>query len=161
MWLQDFRYGFRSLLRNPMFTVVAVLTLALGLGTNTAIFSLVDAVLLKPLPYPEPEKLVLVSEKNSQGQRNAVAGLEFLDWRDGSKSVELAALSGTWLTMTGQAEPERVQARTVSPNFFEVMALQAGDGTRVSFGRRSVQETNRCCWSRIDSGRSGWDSIPR
>jgi putative ABC transport system permease protein len=68
--LQDLRYGFRGLLRNPLFTLMAMLTLALGLGANVAIFTVVDAVLLKPLPYTEPENLVRLSEKGPGGGRN-------------------------------------------------------------------------------------------
>ena len=73
--LQDFRFAVRGFVRNPAFTAVAVLTLALGLGANTAIFSMVDAVLLKPLPYPQPDRLMMVWEKNPGGSRNAVAAL--------------------------------------------------------------------------------------
>jgi len=126
--LQDLRYALRGLLRNPVFAAVAVLTLALGLGVNTAIFSLVDSVLLKPLPYPEPEKLIIAFEKSSAGNRNSVAGLTFLDWREQTKSAALVAISGTWLTMTGQDEPQRVQARVVSPDYFEVIGAAPATG---------------------------------
>jgi hypothetical protein len=90
--LQDLRFAVRGFFRNPTFTAVAVLTLALGLGANTAIFSVVDAVLLKPLRYSEPNKLVLVWERNSRGLRNGVAALAFLDWRENSQTMALAAV---------------------------------------------------------------------
>ena len=108
---QDLRYAVRTLRKNPGFTATAVVTLALGLGANTAIFSIVDAVLLKPLPYPEPDRLVVVFEKPPDRPRNSVAALNFLDWRDQSKTLWLAGSTGSWLTMTGQGEPRRVSAR--------------------------------------------------
>jgi putative ABC transport system permease protein len=128
--LQDLRFGFRGLLRNPTFTAIAILTLALGLGANAAIFSIVNAVLLKPLPYPDPGRLVMVWEKNSAGFRNGngAAALTFLDWRDSSKSVAMAASSGAWLTMTGRGEPRRVQAQAVSPDYFEVLGAAPATG---------------------------------
>jgi putative ABC transport system permease protein len=126
--LQDLRYGFRGLLRNPLFTLMAMLTLALGLGANVAIFTVVDAVLLKPLPYSEPEKLVQVFEKPPGGQRNAVSALNFLDWRENSKNLSLVASTGNWLTMTGQGEPQRVQARLVSPDYFDVITSRPATG---------------------------------
>src|SRR5579872_981599 len=119
--LQDLRFALRGFLRNPTFTSVAVLTLALGLGANTAIFSVVDAVLLKPLPYSDPDRLVLVWEKNSRGLRNNVAALTFLDWRENSKTMALAAVDSSWLTMTGRGEPQRVRAGVVSPDYFEIL----------------------------------------
>src|SRR5579864_2908743 len=125
---QDLRYAFRQLRRSPGFTAAAVLTLALGLGANAAIFSVVDAVLLKPLPYPEPDKLVVAWEKNSRGQRNGVAALTFLDWREQTKSAELVGISSNWLTMTGRGEPYQAQARLVSPDYFEVMGTLPASG---------------------------------
>jgi putative ABC transport system permease protein len=130
--LQDLRFALRGFFRNPTFTAVAVLTLALGLGANTAIFSVVDAVLLKPLPYPDPDRLVLVSEKNSRGNRSGVAALTFLDWRESSKTIALASLTGTWMTMTGRGEPQRVQARIVSWDYFEMLGAQPASGRTFS-----------------------------
>lgn len=126
--LQDLRFAIRGFFRNPAFTAIAVLTLALGLGANAAIFTVVDAVLLKPLPYRDPGKLVAVWEKSSSGNRNGVAGLTFLDWRESSKTMQLAAMSGNWLTMTGRGEPQRVRANVVSPDYFEILGAQPATG---------------------------------
>lgn len=78
---QDLRYAVRSLKHSPGFTAVAVLTLAIGVGANVAIFSFVDGILLKPLPYEEPERIVRVLEKPPQGERNGISTLNFLDWQ--------------------------------------------------------------------------------
>jgi putative ABC transport system permease protein len=126
---QDLRFAARQLRKSPGFTAAAVLTLALGLGANTAIFSMVDAVLLKPLPYADPDKLLAIWEKNSAGNRNMVAALTYLDWRDQVTSVDLAIASGNWLTMTGQGDPWKVQARVVSTNYFDLV------GTPLALGR--------------------------
>src|SRR5262250_367914 len=87
LW-QDLRYGARMLLKNPGFTFVAVITLTLGIGANTAIFSLVEALLLRPLPYGEPDRLVLLSETGSNGQRNHIPYPNFSDWRERAQSFE-------------------------------------------------------------------------
>ena len=79
--LQDLRYGWRTLANSPGFAAVAILTLALGIGANTAIFSFVDAVLLKPLPYKDADRIVRVMEKPPRGERNGISTLNFLDWQ--------------------------------------------------------------------------------
>ena len=100
--LHDLKFGCRSLLKSRGFTVVALATLALGIGGNTAIFSFVNGVLLKPLPYPEPERIVRVMEKPPGGGVNGIATLNFLDWqRENTVFEHLAAQSGGSVTLTG------------------------------------------------------------
>ena len=123
---QDLRYGWRVLRKSPGFTVVAVLTLALGIGANTAIFSVVDAMLLRPLPYPEPKRLVRLWECNpSRGYlRNVVNPLNFLDWRDNTRSFEgMAALSGGMTNLGAHGEPIAVPGLQVSPEFFSILGV--------------------------------------
>jgi predicted permease len=129
-WLEecarDFRYGLRALHRSPGFTAVAVLTLALGIGANAAIFSVVDAVLLRPLPYPEPDRLVRVWESSLKydSPRNLVNPFNFLDWRDHSQSFEsMAAISVSTTNLTFQGRPLAVQGMQVSPEFFSVLRV--------------------------------------
>ncbi len=123
--LQDIRYALRALRRSPGFTAVTLLTLALGIGANTAIFSVVNTVLLRPLPYGEPDRLVMVWEQKSGGptDRNVVSPANYLDWKDRSASFEgLAALTWSGTTLLGET-PERVQGRKVTPNFFGVLGV--------------------------------------
>jgi predicted permease len=131
---QDLVHSARTLRKQPGFAAAAIATIALGLGANTAIFSFVDAVLLKPLPYPEPDRLVMVWEKPPGGQRNGISGATFLDWREGSRTMSLVGSSGTWLTMTGDGQPRRVQARQVSYDYFDVL------GTKIAGGRTFLPE---------------------
>jgi len=93
---QDLRYGARLLRRSPAFSIVAMLTLALGIGANTAIFTVVNAVLLRPLPFPDPDRLVRIWESSPQGyDRNVVNPHNFLDWRDRTRSFQqMAAIDG-------------------------------------------------------------------
>src|SRR5579871_6702807 len=102
MNLQDLRYGVRQLLRNPGFTAIAITTLALGVGANAAIFSFVNAVLLKPLPYPHPEQIVSVGEKLPSGGSNFISTLNFLDWKQQNRCFQfLSAVAWDTVTLSG------------------------------------------------------------
>jgi len=122
--IQDIRYAFRLLIKNPGFTIVAILTLALGIGANTAIFSVVDSVLLRPLPYPGPDKLVAISEKTANFESSSISYPNFLDWqrRNTSFSV-LAAYRQDDYSLTGSGETERVRVAMISHGFFEILGI--------------------------------------
>ncbi len=107
LW-QDVRYGLRMLRKNPGFTAVAVTTLALGIGANTAIFSVVNGVLLRPLPYREPGRLVMVYESRREFSRGSLAYPNFLDWRRENRSfIDIAAYRSDDFNFTGSGQPER------------------------------------------------------
>ena len=130
LWL-DLRYGARMLVKKPGFTLVAVLTLALGIGANTAIFSLVSAVLLRPLNYAAPEQLVMVWEEvaaiNVKTDTPAVAN--YVDWKAQSQSfADMTALDQRLYNLTGDGEPERVFAFAVNANFFSLLGANAAQG---------------------------------
>ena len=129
LW-QDLRYGARMLARNPGFTAVAVLTLALGIGANTAIFSVVNAVLFQPLDYEEPDRLYLLWTTNPGWARPESASLpDFLDWREQNQVFEdLAAISRRSLNLTGDGEPERLIGSYVSSSFFSLLRVQPSAG---------------------------------
>ena len=122
---QDLRFGMRLLLRSPAFSIVAVLTLALGIGANTAIFSVVNAVLLRPLPFPEPDRLVRLWESSPAGNaRNVVNPLNFLDWRERTRSFQqMAAMHGWDADITGEGEPFAADGMRVSPEFFSTLKV--------------------------------------
>src|SRR5947208_9345472 len=115
------------LLKNPGFTTVAVLTLALGIGANTAIFSVVHAVLLRPLPFKEPERLVTIWERDpKQGyEQNLATTGTFLDWRAQNQSFEGMTIfdSNRGFTLTGLGEPERLTGAAVSANLFQILGV--------------------------------------
>lgn len=120
---QDLRYAFRQLAKSPGFTLIAILTLALGVGATTSIFSVVNGVLLRPLPFPEPERLVRVYPLQENGEPSSFSVLNFLDWRRQSRTIESASLLQTGsmnLTGTG-GDPERLSGAWVSPEFFSVL----------------------------------------
>jgi predicted permease len=122
---QDVRFSLRSLVRSPGFTVVAVLTLALGVGANTAIFSVVDGVLLKPLALPLPERLVAVGEMPRDGDGLTVTSPgSFFDWKAASRSLRLGAYSTVGGTVTGRGEPERLQGVRTLGGLFELLGVQ-------------------------------------
>ena len=125
---QDLRYGARALVKNPRFTAVAMLTLALGIGATTAIFSVVHAVLLSPLPYPEPDRLVTLLELSDQGRSMAVGHANFVDWRQQSDSFEGMAVYSGWSgqsTILGGVAPVRAITVPVSADFFPLLGVQA------------------------------------
>jgi macrolide transport system ATP-binding/permease protein len=135
LW-QDLRFGARMLLKQPGFTLVAVLTLALGIGANTAIFSVVNAVLLRPLPYPEPDQLVQLLRADQSGKPSTVIGsATFVEVKAQSQSLaRIAAYEGGDMTLTGAGSAERVVSGAVTADFFPLLGVQ------LALGRNFTQE---------------------
>ena len=125
--IKDIRYGFRGLLKRPGFTAIALVALALGIGANTAIFSLVNAVVIRPLPYPEPDRLVWVyGNIRNGGNRASVSPLDFLDYRNQNQTFEQFAASVTIpipVNLTGSGDPERLMASAVTGNYFDAFKI--------------------------------------
>jgi putative ABC transport system permease protein len=123
--LQDLRYAFRLLIKSPTFSAIAILTLALGIGANTAIFSVVNAVLLRPLPFRDSSRVVLVAERNPYATIST-SYENYQDWRDQSHSFEsLEATRGTTITLSGAGEPERLNARMATARLFPLLGVDA------------------------------------
>ena len=128
--LTDFKYAFRMLLKSPGFSLIAILTLALGIGANSAIFSVIDAVLFHPLAFKEPARLVAVWETNRQpgaeaNLRNEVALGNFYDWRAQNRVFQqIAGLTYANFNLTGSTQPERIQGAVVSADFFDLLGIQ-------------------------------------
>ncbi len=123
--VQDLKYGLRMLAKSPGFTAVAVITLALGIGANTAIFSVVNGVLLNPLPYPQPNRLVALYSKTAQFRRWSISYPNFLDWvRDNRSFSALAAYRADNFSLTGMGEPERVPVEMISASFFSILGVK-------------------------------------
>src|SRR5204863_8762956 len=130
--MNDLKFALRQLIKNPGFTAVAVLTLALGIGANTAMFSVVNAVLLRPLPFKEPARLVTVWERNpKQGyDQNVAAPANFLDWKAQSQSFEQLAMFDVarGYNLTGTDEPARVNGFAVTANLFQTLGVNPAIG---------------------------------
>jgi putative ABC transport system permease protein len=124
--LQDMRYGARVLAKHKGFTAVAVLTLALGIGANTAIFSVVNELLLRPLPFPEAERLVMLWEVSPRsGEQNVTSRANFLGWRgQGTVFDGMAAFSDRRLNLTGAGDPEEIPVQFASPELFRVLGVE-------------------------------------
>lgn len=136
--LQDIRYAFRMLLKKPGFTLVVVLTLALGIGANAAIFSVVKGVLLNPLPYPNPEQLVTFHQSKPNFDTGAIPYLNFVDLqRENQTFTSMAVSRGAGFTLIGAGDAERVTARMVTADFFNVYGIQP------TFGRNFSAEDDR------------------
>lgn len=127
--LADVRHSCRMLCKSPGFTVVAILTLAIGIGANSAIFSFVNGVLLKPLPYAEPDRILRVLESPPGGGRNGISTLNFLDWQKQNTVFEyLVARRGGGTALGGAGEPVQLGMERVSAHFFDVFGMQAALG---------------------------------
>ena len=126
---RDLKYALRIFAHNPGFAVVVVVTLTLGIGANTAIFSLVEATVLRPLPYPEADRLVALSEADRQGNDLMVSWPDFVDWQKGTTSFSaIAALGGINLNLTGSGQAERLHGLRVSSSFLSVLGVQPSLG---------------------------------
>ena len=139
-WLSDVRYGLRLFRKSPLFTLIAVGTLALGIGANAAIFSVVDAVVIRALPFSDPDRVVMVWEDASFAgfPRNTPAPGNFNEWRRLNRSFEdMAAARGATASLTGDGEPEQVRGRAVTSNFFRVL------GVAPQRGRTFTEEEDR------------------
>ncbi|MGH9688279.1 MAG: ABC transporter permease, partial [Candidatus Acidiferrales bacterium] len=122
--LQDIRYGIRLIAKSPGFAAIAILTLALGIGANTAVFSVINGVLLNPLPYRQPDRLVAVYAKTKQFTRSSISYPNFLDWvRDQRSFSALAAYRGDDYNLIGMGEPQRLSAEMVSASFFPLLGV--------------------------------------
>jgi len=127
---QDLRYAFRFLTKRPGLTTLAVLCLAIGIGANTAIFSPVDVFMLRPLPYPEAERLVIITtvDQNRGGMELSYSLPDLLDTRAQAKTLDIAAYTGRSLNLSGRDEPERLIGQVVTANFFRVLGVQPALG---------------------------------
>src|SRR5262245_45165279 len=126
---QDLRYGMWMLRRNPGFTFVAVLTLSLGIGANTAIFSVINAVLLRSLPYRDPDRLVRLSFYKPDGYSDGATVMDYWDWRNRAKSFEkIASFSVGTADLTGSGEPERLALGIASADLFETLGVAPAVG---------------------------------
>ena len=122
---QDLRFGARMLAKAPGFTVVAILTLALGIGANTALFSVVNGVLFNPLPYPEPEQLVTLHESKPNFEAGSISFPNFRDWRKDNTTFSMMGISrGYSFSLTGMGDPEQVQAQLVSTDFLPMLGVK-------------------------------------
>jgi putative ABC transport system permease protein len=121
--MTDLRFALRTLARAPAFTALAVATLAIGIGANTAVFSVVDTVLLKALPYREPERIVLLSERSQAEPQNqgSTSFLNYIDWRAQAASFEAMGIFQSWHpALTGVGTPDRVNAALVTAGVLDV-----------------------------------------
>ena len=158
LW-QDLRYGFRTLMRKPGFTTVAIIALALGIGANTAIFSVINSVLLKPLPYKDSDRLVTINHDYPKiNLKASVSAIGYTHYRDNAKSFEsVAAISGGSFNLTGGGDPERLNGSPVTHNFFSALGASAELG-RVFLpeedqpGKNKVVVLSHAFWQRRFGG---------
>src|SRR6185503_8682084 len=126
--IKDIRFALRSLLKRPGFSVIVVLTLALGIGANAAVFSVINAVLLRPLPYRDVDRVVTLWQNNTKAgnSRNEVSPANFIDWKEQSNSFEaLAGIEPFGFSLVGDGEPERLSAWLVTSGVFQIAGTDA------------------------------------
>ena len=153
--MNDLKFAFRQLLTNPGFTAVAVLTLALGIGANTAIFSVVNAVLLRPLPYKNSNQLVMIWGTTADGKGTSVSPPNFLDYEKQNRVFEhMATFNAGSLTLTEVAEPERIRTGLVTADFFEVLGVRPILGRTFLFGEDQEGQNNVVVLSHGQIGRA-------
>src|SRR5262245_61789316 len=134
-FLQDVKLALRTFGRAPAFATIAIVTMALGIGANTAIFSVVDSLVLRPLPYPASDQLMLVEELNSRGDASNASWPDFEDWRQQNQVfAKLGGYHGDSVVITGGPTPLRLEAMAVTANLFEVL------GTPPALGRGFAPE---------------------
>ena len=154
--LQDVRYGWRLLAKNPGFTAIAVLTLAIGIGASTAVFSVVDTVLLRPLPYREPDRLMVVSETlpGMSGDEIGVTALEYQDYRDRNRSFsQVASYEEAGFNLSGEGLPLRVNAASMSASAFPLLGVSPELGRTFTdeearAGAENVAVLSHALWER-------------
>src|SRR5262245_53606795 len=149
--LQDLRYGVRMLMKQPGFTLIAIFTLALGIGANTAIFSVINTVLLKPLPYPDSDRLVAVWEVRKNGARGSVSYPNFVDWRAQNSVFErIAVYREETLALTGEGEPATLHAVITTPDLFPLLNV------RPQLGRVFLPEEEKAGSHVVILSRGAW-----
>ncbi|MGD0127174.1 MAG: ABC transporter permease [Terriglobia bacterium] len=137
--LQDLRYGLRMLARKPGFTAIVVLTLALGIGANTAMFSVVDKVLLNSLPFPQPERLISLHASKPNFERGSISYPNFLDWqKDNSSFTAMAVYRSNDMTLTGAGEAERVRVEYITADFFTLLGVRPVLGRTLTEGEDRI-----------------------
>jgi predicted permease len=155
--LHDIRYALRSLQRHPVFALTAILTLGLGIGANTAIFSAVNGVLLRPLRYPDPDRIFTIWGHHASIGRETASLPDFLDWRKARSFSGMAAWANTAFTVTGADEPEVVSGALVTPNYFRVLGAPIPQGRDFredeARGAARVVVLSQGYWQRAYGGR--------
>jgi predicted permease len=160
LW-QDFRYGFRMLVKHPAFSAIALATLALGIGANTALFSVITGVLLNPLPYRDADRLIALYSKSTEFARSSISYPNFLDWRRENHSFSaMAAYRSDSLNLTGLGEPERLRTAMISATFFPILGVNPAIGRNFTeqedkIGAAPVALISDSLWRRKFAGAPG------
>lgn len=157
-FLQDVRYNLRMLLKSPCFTTVVVITLALGIGANTALFSVISGMLLRPLPFPEPNRLVAMWTMLPRWGREGASAPDFQDWRNSAALEDAAAVSRASMNLGNVSEPQRLIVGRATANLFSVMRVQPVIGRTFSAAEDrpagpNVVMLGRSLWQRQFGGR--------
>src|SRR5260370_29083592 len=162
MCLRASRYSLRTPAKARGFAIVTVATIALGIGANTAIFSVIDAVLLKPLPYDDPDRLYMVWEKPPGSERDSISAANFLDWRNQNHVFEqMSAITGESYNLADVTQPEQIQAAKVSANFFDLLGVKPAWGrtflpTEDQPGRDRAVVLSHRLWKRRFAGNTNF-----